>query len=135
MQFGVNVVPYVVKDYTYYEVQLLKQLRYLKKLHPNLAIIILGVSDMSKKENGHYVSYPNIEKIRDAQRRAAFKAGCAFWDTYSAMGGKNSMPSWVFSDPPLARKDFIHFSYQGSKVIAEMFYNALMNDYKEFTNK
>jgi hypothetical protein len=92
----------------------------------------MGVSDMSRKVESHYESYPNIEKIRNAQRQAAFKANCAFWDTYEAMGGKNSMPSWVFSDPPLARKDFTHFTYKGSVVIAKMFYKALMNEYNKY---
>jgi hypothetical protein len=128
-------VPYVVRDYTYYEVSLLKQLLYLKKLQPDLAIIVMGVSDMSKKKGTHYVSYSNIARIRDAQRRAAFKAGCAFWDTYSAMGGENSMHSWVNANPPLARKDYTHFSYYGSKVIAEMFMNSLLNDYQEYLKK
>ncbi len=129
LQFGVNVVPYIKKDYKQYEKQLYRQLMYLKRISNNTPIILLGVSDMSRKLFGYYVSYPNIEKIRDAQKNAALKAGCAFWDVYKAMGGENSMPSWVFADPPLAEKDFTHFSYQGSKVIAEMFTNALLKEY------
>jgi hypothetical protein len=92
----------------------------------------MGVTDMSRKEGGQYESYPNIPKIRDAQKNAAFRAGCAFWDSYQAMGGKNSMPSWVFADPPLARKDFTHFTYKGSVVISKMFYKALIRDYRKY---
>lgn len=132
LQFGVNVVPYIKKDYNFYENILLSQLLYLKKLNPNLSIIIIGVSDISRKVNGKYVSYPNIEMVRDAERRAAFRAKCGFWDMYSAMGGKNSMPSWVLAKPPLANKDFIHFSIKGSKVVAEMFLNSLMTEYEEY---
>ena len=72
--------------------------------------------------------------IRNALKNAAFKADCAFWDTYEAMGGENSMPSWVFSDPPLAEKDFTHFTIEGSKIIAQMFYKALMLEYKNYFN-
>jgi hypothetical protein len=132
LQFGVNIVPNIVSDYSYYENNLYQQLAYLKKLQPDLSIIILGVSDISRKKGSHYESYPNIEKIRAAQKRAALRANCAFWDIYSAMGGNNSMPAWVFANPPLAQKDFIHFSYQGSKVIGEMFLQALLNDYNEY---
>ncbi len=132
MHFGVNIVPSNRKNYNFYQEQLYKQLKYLKSLDDELSIIVMGVSDMSRKVESHYESYPNIEKIRDAQKKAAFKAGCAFWDTYEAMGGKNSMPSWVFSDPPLARKDFTHFTYKGSVVIAKMFYKALINDYNNY---
>ncbi|MDA3779986.1 MAG: hypothetical protein PF487_07190, partial [Bacteroidales bacterium] len=131
-QFGVNVVPYVIENYDYYEKQLYKQLKLFKKMRPNINIIVMGVSDMSHKNNGIYVSYPNIEKIRDAQINAAFKAGCAFWDTYEAMGGKNSMPQWVYANPPLARKDFTHYTYKGSLIIGKLFYDALNTDYKRF---
>ncbi|MDX9694805.1 MAG: hypothetical protein RBT49_03345 [Bacteroidales bacterium] len=129
MQFGVNLVPHILDDYTYYQKQLEKQLKTIKSLRPDISIIVIGVSDMSRNERGNFVSYPNIEKIRDAQKNAAFNAGCGFWDTYEAMGGKNSMPAWVNADPPLARTDFTHFSWKGSMVIAKMFYDALMADY------
>ena len=132
LQFGVNVVPHIVDDYTYYEKRFYKQLQYIRSMNPGIPVVVMGLSDMSRKENDYYVSYPNIEKIRNAQKNAAFKAGCAFWDTYEAMGGHNSMPSWVFAEPPLAHKDFTHFTYRGSKLIARMLYNALMHDYNAF---
>ena len=135
MEFGVNIVPYLNKNYSYYEKQFYKQLKTLKSLRPDISIIVIGVSDMSRKKDGEYVSYGNIEKIRDAQRNAAFKAGCVFWDMYEAMGGYNSMPAWVNADPPLARTDFTHFTWRGSSVISKMFFEALMNDYKKYKSR
>jgi len=132
LQFGVNLVPHIVSDYSYYEKQLEKQLKTIKSLRPDISIIVIGVSDMSRNEGGKYVSYPNIEKIREAQKNAAFKSDCAFWDTYQAMGGINSMPAWVYADPPLARTDFTHFTWKGSTVIAKMFFDALMSDYNYY---
>lgn len=132
MQFGVNLVPHVIDNYTYYQKQLEKQLKTIKSLRQDISIVVIGVSDMSRNEGGNYVSYPNIEKIRDAQKMAAFNAGCAFWDMYEAMGGKNSMPAWVKTNPPLARPDFTHFTWKGSTAIAKMFYEALMADYNDY---
>jgi lysophospholipase L1-like esterase len=131
LQFGVNVVPHLTQNYAFYEEQLYKQLELLKSVAPKVSILVVGVSDMSRKQGEDYESYPNIEAIRDAQRRAAFKAGCAFWDLYEAMGGKNSMPSWVLSDPPLANKDFTHFTPKGARLVSEMLYKALMTAYEE----
>jgi lysophospholipase L1-like esterase len=131
LQFGVNIVPYPNENYAFYEQQLYNQLELLKSVAPQVSILVVGVSDMSRKEGEEYVSYPNIEAVRDAQRQAAFKAGCAFWDLYEAMGGKNSMPSWVFSDPPLANKDFTHFTPKGARLVSEMLYKALMTAYEE----
>jgi hypothetical protein len=130
MQFGVNVVPNVVEDYSFYERWFYAQLSALRRYNPEVPIIVVGVSDMSRKKGDFYESYPNIEQIRDAQRNAAFRAGCGFWDMYEAMGGENSMPSWVFADPPLAVSDFTHFTYRGSVIIANMFFNAIYHEYQ-----
>ncbi|MDD2564331.1 MAG: GDSL-type esterase/lipase family protein [Salinivirgaceae bacterium] len=129
-QFGVNIVPNVVKGYKWYEELLVQQLQHLRKAAGDTPIIVVGVSDMSRKKDTWYESYPNIPAIRDAQRNAAFRTGCAFWDLYEAMGGKNSMPSWVFAQPPLARTDFVHFNPRGGRIVAHMFYEALMHNYK-----
>ena len=104
----------------------------LKQIKPDLSIIVMGISDMARKEGTQVVSYPNLEKIRDAQKNAAFKADCAFWDSYEAMGGEGSMSGWANNDPPLARKDFVHLTYEGSNKLAEMFLNSLMNDFRKY---
>ncbi|MEY3451515.1 MAG: hypothetical protein RL711_1341 [Bacteroidota bacterium] len=135
LQFGVNVVPYILKDYSYYENLLYKQLIYLKKNAPNVPILFVSVSDMSRKEGESYVSYPNIALVRDAQRKAAFRAGCAFWDLYSNMGGKNSMPSWVNAEKPLANKDYTHFTNKGANYIGHLLYNTLLNRYEKYNKQ
>jgi hypothetical protein len=81
------------------------------------------------------VTYPGIEPVRDALRSAALESGFAFWDLYEAMGGYNSMPSFVHTDPPLASTDYVHFTDLGVNLVAEMFYNALMLEYREYTAK
>ncbi len=135
LQFGVNIVPYIQQDYKSYENQYYRQLQILKELAPEASILVIGLSDMSRREGGGYASYPNIEKIRDAQRKAAFRAGCAFWDTYVAMGGKNSMPSWVASKPALAKPDYIHFTPRGAMIISEMLYKAILKEYIRFDSQ
>jgi lysophospholipase L1-like esterase len=135
LQYGVNVVPHVIKDYKYYEKQFYTQLKLLRELAPEASILVVGVSDVSRKEGEVYTTYPNVEKIRDAQRNAAFKAGCAFWDLYTAMGGKDSMPSWVFAKPALANKDFTHFTPKGAQIVAEMLFKSLMYEYEKFSHR
>jgi hypothetical protein len=135
LQYGVNVVPYVIKDYTFYERQFYAQLKLLREVAPQANILVIGVSDMSRKEGEVYTTYPNVEKIRDAQRKAAFRAGCAFWDLYSAMGGKDSMPSWVQAKPALANKDFTHFTPKGAQIVSEMLFKSLMYEYEKFSHR
>jgi lysophospholipase L1-like esterase len=129
LQFGGNVVPHIISNYTYYENLFYLQLKRIKQLLPDVGIIVIGVADMSVKDMESYVSYPNIEKVRDALKNATFRAGGVYWDMYEAMGGKNSMPSWVFANPSLASSDFVHFNARGAKIIAQIFYNSLIYEY------
>jgi lysophospholipase L1-like esterase len=132
LQFGVNVVPNVLRDYTFYENMLYKQLRFFKSVAPQAAILVVGLSDMARRSGTGYASYPNVPKIRNAQRAAAFRAGCAFWDLYEAMGGEGAMISWVNNKPPLAGKDYTHFTPRGARLVGEMLYNALMKEYENY---
>jgi hypothetical protein len=103
-------------------------------MRPGLPVIVIGLSDMAKKVGTKYQSYESVEKIRDALKNASQRAGFCFWDLYEAMGGENSMPSWVFAKPPLAGKDFTHFNHRGARIISNMFYNALMYEYRNYRN-
>lgn len=132
MQFGGNMAISNSEDYSHYEYSFSLQLKKLKRIMPDVSIIVMGVADMSMKEKDRYVSRPSVKLVRDALRNAAFKSGCAFWDTYKAMGGENSMPSWVFAEPALANKDFVHFTLKGSKVIGQMLYKAIITEYNDY---
>lgn len=128
LQFGGNVMPYI-KDSAQvisYAKWFKSQISTLQKMNPHTAFLVIGPSDMSYKEGDKYVTYPFLPLVRDELRKAAFRAGCGYWDMYQAMGGYNSMPSWVNSQPPLAGADYTHFTPRGAKLIANMFYNALM---------
>ncbi|MDR1225831.1 MAG: hypothetical protein LBK47_02905 [Prevotellaceae bacterium] len=136
LQFGANVVPKMMSSYSYYEQQMYEQLQLLKQVCPQSGIVVVGVSDMAKRgANGNMISYPNIEKVRNAQKQAAFRAGCAFWDTYEAMGGRNSIVSWAYATPVLASKDFCHFSADGAALIAELFCRALAQEYGPYATQ
>ncbi len=124
LQYGINVVPNIRSDYGYYRNKLIKQLNSIKAAYPGVSILVIGPSDMSRNKGGNMVSYTNVPLIRDAMKGAAFDTGCAFWDLYEAMGGKNSMVSWVNND--LAKKDYTHFSYEGASYVGEMLFEAIL---------
>lgn len=134
LQYGVNVVPNIRDSYTFYQAAFTKQIKKLQTIYPHTPILVIGVSDMAMKDGDELVSYPNIELIRDAQKAAAFDCGCAFWDLYQAMGGHNSMYSWVNAQPPLARRDFTHFNYDGARLVGNMLYRALIADYNNYVS-
>jgi hypothetical protein len=135
LQFGANVVTNISGNYAAYGQKLSRQLKMLKTLTPDLQIIVIGIGDMSQNTPKGYVTYPDVVKIRNAQRQAAFENDCVFWDLLETMGGENSMPDWVFAEPPLAQKDFIHFSQYGAKIIGELFCRAWAKEYRSFPHK
>jgi lysophospholipase L1-like esterase len=133
LQYGGNVVPYINADR--YGRKFRQELAFLKDLCPGVPIVLIGPSDMSLKEKGEFVTYPGVEPVRNALRRAAMGSGVAFWDLYEAMGGRNSMPSFVHAEPPLASTDYVHFTALGVNLVAEMFYNALMEEYQRYLSR
>lgn len=129
LQFGVNVVPSELSNYSHYSKQLQEHILRLKRLLPSTAFILIGVSDMGRKDEESFHSYSNIGLVRSAQRKAALGAGIAYWDSYSAMGGANSIIRWVNANPPLATSDYVHFTPRGARYLAELFCTALLDVY------
>lgn len=136
LQFGVNLVPYESKGYEWYESALVKLIRMLKNADPNVCVLVVGVSDMAKKQDGQWRSYPNIGTIKQAQIQACAQAGAAFWDLHAVMGGENSILAWAAADPPLAGKDYIHMTPKGAQVVGEFLFQALASvKYKRLPKK
>jgi lysophospholipase L1-like esterase len=124
LQFGVNIIPDVRDNYDYYKRWFSNQLNSIHSANPDVTIIVIGPSDMSRNQEGEMVSYENIPLIRDAMKNAAIENDCCFWDLYEAMGGENSMSAWVKDD--LAQKDYTHFTFKGAKFVSEMLYKSII---------
>ncbi|MDL2243357.1 GDSL-type esterase/lipase family protein [Bacteroidales bacterium OttesenSCG-928-J19] len=139
MQFGGNTLPYTKTDkaISNYKENMGKQIAYLQKIYPQAKIVLIGPSDMSTKVNGKLQTYPQMESFISGMREAAAKNGAAFWSLYDAMGGENSMISWVEGNPTMAAPDYVHFNIKGANRIAELFYESMMiyYDYYQFTKK
>jgi len=125
LQYGLNVVRNLNDDYTYYQRGLERQISLLKEIRPESKILLMSLTDMATDFSGTISSYPNIDKIRDAQKRAADSQSIAFWDTWEAMGGVNSIVAWAVLDPPLAHSDYTHLTYTGSDSVAMMLLDDL----------
>lgn len=132
LQFGGNMMPSIkgTKNAEEYGKRFYEQIMYLKSLKKDLSILVIGLADMSKRIDGQMQSYPFIKDVRENLKNATFDADGAYWDMFEVMGGLNSMPSWV--NQGLAGKDYIHFTNKGAQKVAELFYEALINDYNEY---
>ena len=134
LQYGGNTVPYITDSAhaLQYGKFIASQIRYLKSIQPQASFLVIGPADMSTSIDGEMQTYPNLEYVRDALKQTALKNGCAFWDMYEVMGGKNAMLNWVASDPPLAAPDYIHFSPAGAKTVAELFTKHLLSEFNDW---
>jgi lysophospholipase L1-like esterase len=134
LQFGGNAVPYAITEGRIkgYARNFKRNIQYLKQLVPNAAVIVIGPSDMSVLEGTNWVTYPTLEQVRDALKDAAFEAGACYWDLYEAMGGNGSMKEWVNANPPLAIKDYAHFTDKGALKVSQWFTEALFKEYQHY---
>lgn len=134
MQFGGNTVPYIKgeKSAKNYGNSVRNQIRFFKRILPDVPVILIGPSDMSTKVQGKLQTYPYLEDVRNALREGAFEAGAAYFDIYEVMGGRNSMIGWVENDPPLAASDYVHFNPKGARKISQAFVASFMEDYAAY---
>lgn len=69
----------------------------------------------------------NGELVQEAMFSLAKKFNGGVWDMYSIMGGANSILTWQKLN--LAKKDKVHFTTEGYKILGELFYTAILNVY------
>ena len=127
--FGVNLVPYQSEDYRDFRVKMKRQINFIKKVYPDVPILIIGVSDMAKNENGVFTSYDNIPQIKQVQREISDETQSVFWDLHAFMGGGGSINDWVNATPPLAAKDYIHFTNKGAERVGAELARMLLEEY------
>jgi D-alanyl-lipoteichoic acid acyltransferase DltB (MBOAT superfamily) len=125
LHYGLNIVKNIRKDYSYYEMGLQRQLALLKEISPGTGFLVVGLTDMAYGEEDNIKSYPNIPEIVDAQKKASQASGVVFWDALKAMGGQSSIIKWFGMNPPLAKKDYVHFTDQGADTLARMMISDL----------
>jgi hypothetical protein len=65
----------------------------------------------------------------------ALAEGCAFWDTYTAMGGKNTMWSWYRSNPRRVFGDLTHMAPPGGEILGDLLNAALLQGFVEYLGR
>lgn len=129
LEYGQNVVSKDVYNYNSYADRMIKAVRHLKECYPESDILIMGVGDRSKRGTNGFETMPEIYEMIDAQRKVARETQSVFWDTFTAMGGENSMRSYVEHKPVWANKDYTHITHAGGRPIAGKFVEALLYRY------
>jgi hypothetical protein len=114
-----------------YEPKVAAFLRNVKK-GTNLSCLVAGPSDKVKKKYGEYITKPIIHYIIKVQKKLAIEAGCAFFNTWQAMGGETSVVKWYRSRPRLAIGDLTHITDAGGDLMGSIIYLELMKGYRQW---
>lgn len=107
-------------------------LAHVRQGREDLGCLVFAPLDQASRQRGRIRTMETIPRIVAAQRRAAFEAGCAFYNTWEAMGGQDAMRRWYKARPRLAMSDFRHATPAGYEVIGNMFYKALLAGFADY---
>jgi lysophospholipase L1-like esterase len=114
-----------------YEESAFQILSKLKGDAGDASILVTGPTDRGNPRRSRRAFIQAAQAaLQPALRRAALRAGCAYWDQQAAMGGPGAMTRWVRAG--LASYDYVHFSGLGYKKLADMLYDQLMAEYSNF---
>ena len=98
-----------------------------KRALPGSSCLVIGTMDRAAKVGDEIVSLRVMPDLLANQKQAALDAGCAFFDTWTAMGGARSMPRWVRKG--LGQADMTHPTAVGAEIIGTWIYRAILQSY------
>ena len=115
MQFGGNAIPFNEKPSTIQSIVkgLRNQIRYLRRQAPEADILFIGPSDMIRRVDGEWETYPMVPYMDKMLHKMALEENIAYFSLYGWMGGSGSMLRW--KDVGLTGADGIHFYRTGAK--------------------
>jgi lysophospholipase L1-like esterase len=95
---------------------------------PQSSCLVIGAMDRAVKKGDELISLRVLPVLIEEQHKVAADMGCAFFDTYAAMGGKGSMARWVRRG--LGQADLTHPTAIGSEIVGNWLYRALVQGYR-----
>jgi len=117
----------------YYEPSLRTAIKRIKMALPGTPILVMSPMDRGLRSGVDEIhTYDTIPRIVAIQRRVAAEQGCAFFDTFDAMGGDGTMARWYTGHPRLVAGDLIHPTPQGAAMVAQLLVKDLMTGYDQY---
>ncbi|MDQ6758258.1 MAG: GDSL-type esterase/lipase family protein [Acidobacteriota bacterium] len=136
INYGTNESIFPSYINTYYRRELRQVIERVKAAVPNSSILVMSPMDRGQRDSsGQIATVPILPRIVDMQREAAGETGCAFFNTFEAMGGAGTMAEWYAMQPRLVSADFTHPLPGGARKIAVLLDEALLRGYQRFEAK
>ena len=108
-------------------------IKVIQRVNPDCALLFLTNNDSYKREKtkkkNHYEVNLNGEIVEEVFMELGKKYNAAVWNQFDIMGGLKSMQDW--EEAGLAKKDKVHFTNEGYRLLGDLLYNALITRYIE----
>jgi lysophospholipase L1-like esterase len=112
----------------WYEAELDRTFKHLKKCFPGKPILVVSVGDRDGKIGTEILTMRSVPAIIQMQRNLARKHGLLFYDLFWGMGGPNTMLRFSYHRPRWANTDYTHLTHEGGKVVGIMFAKLFLQE-------
>jgi lysophospholipase L1-like esterase len=129
-QYGTNESDLLKFEPVEYEHALAGLIDELARSAPNASILVVAPLDRAEVRDGRLATRRVILDLVAIQRRVALAHGAAFWNTFEAMGGENSMARWYRARPQLGGADLTHPTPRGAEILGDMLSDAVVLAYE-----
>lgn len=101
----------------------------IKRVNPDCQFIFITNNDnlLNRSVN------PNTRTVEKVFIELALDNNGSVWDLYKVMGGFGGSKKWVRSG--LMQSDHVHFTSSGYKLIGDLLYNAIMEQYVKWSER
>jgi len=133
INYGTNESVYAKYVDTAFEIELVRAVKRVQKAVPEAAILIMSPMDRGQRlPSGEIGTVAPLNRLVALEQRVAAEHGCAFFNTFEAMGGPGTMGRWYLSEPRRVGADLIHPMPSGAKIVGNLLYKSLQDGYRRY---
>lgn len=112
----------------YFELNYSKLIEKIRKASPGCAIVFMTNNDSFRRYKRRYYVNQNGTIVKASMFSMAAEMNLGVWDFFSIMGGLSSMAVW--ENNGLAKRDKVHFTTAGYKIMGDLMFNAILKSYE-----
>jgi lysophospholipase L1-like esterase len=133
INYGTNESIYADYIERTYPGELRQVIACVKAAVPRASVLVMSPMDRGQRDSSSRIStVPTLPRLVEIQRQIASEMGCAFFNTFQAMGGEGTMARWYDSTPRLVSADFTHPMPAGARKVGVLLDQALESGYRQF---
>ena len=133
INYGTNESVYAKYVDTAFEIELVRAVKRVRAAVPEAAILIMSPMDRGERlPSGEIGTVSPMSRLVALEQRVAAEHGCAFFNTFEAMGGPGTMGRWYMAEPRLVGADLIHPMPAGAKIVGNLLYKSLQAGYRKY---